>query len=52
MRKGNGFSRVEMLDKRFMLKLLEMAKEDYDLDPSLRNLAEVQTLTRIVSKLK
>lgn len=52
MRKNVGYSRTEMLDRKFMEKLLKMAQEDYDLDPSLKNLAELQTLTRIVAKLK
>jgi hypothetical protein len=52
MRKNVGYSRTEMLDRKFLEKLLKNAQEEADLNPSIRNFAEVQTLTRIVSKLK
>jgi hypothetical protein len=52
MRKNVGYSRTEMLDRKFLEKLLKNAQEEADLNPSIKAIAEVQTLTRIVKNLK
>jgi hypothetical protein len=52
MRKNAGYSRTEMLDRKFLEKLQKNAQEEEELKPSIKTNSEVQTLTRIVSKLK
>ena len=51
MKKGK-MTRREMMNRQVMERILENAKEEAELNPSIKNIAEVQTLTRIVNNLK
>ena len=51
MKKGK-MTRREMMNRQVMERVLERAKEEALLNPSIKTIAEVQTLTRIVKNLK